>query len=135
MKHFLPTMCCAMMMQLAAPAQAFTLPNGVKVNAVDDLVFEVVPRSSGTLDEFWCGSSEYARRVLGAGWRDMIYVYRGRGISETTGKRSAVQFTISREKARDVPAERSIIQLGLKAGDSMSVQMARTHCNQRPIRP
>jgi hypothetical protein len=135
MKRILPTMCCAMMLKLAAPAQAFTLPNGVQVKAVDDLVFEVVPRSSGTLDDFWCGASEYARRVLGAGWRDTIYVYRGRGISETTGKRSAVQFTLSREKAPDLPPERGVIKLGLKAGDSMSVQMARGHCNQRAVRP
>ncbi len=135
MKHVFATICCAMMVQLAGAAQAFTLPNGVEVNAVDDLVFEVVPKSSGTLDDFWCGASEYARRVLGAGWRDTIYVYRGRGVSQTTGKRSAVQFTLSSERAPDLPAERGLLRLGLKAGDSMSVQAARGHCNQRPIRP
>lgn len=135
MKHIFSAMCCTMMLQLASPALAFTLPNGVQVNAVDNQVFEVVPKSSGTTDDFWCGASEYARRVLGAGWRDTIYVFRGRGISETTGKRSAVQFTLSRERAPDLPAERSWFKLGLKAGDSMSVQQARAYCNQRPTRP
>lgn len=135
MKNFLSSLGCALFLLSPSVGQAFTLANGVQVNAVSDTVFEVVPRSSGTVEEFWCGASEYARRVLGADWRDPIYVLRGRGESVTTGKRSAVQFTLSADQVAGLGADRGWFSFGIRPGDSMSVQQARTYCNQRPIRP
>lgn len=135
MKNPLPALGCTLMLLVPSIGQAFTLANGVQVNAVNDTVFEVVPRSSGTVEEFWCGASEYARRVLGADWRDPIYVLRGRGESVTTGKRSAVQFTLSFDQVAGLGGDRGWFTFGIHPGDSMSVQQAKTYCNIRPVRP
>lgn len=120
---------------LLAPvsAEAFTTPRGVKVNPVNDLIFEVIPTSSGSYGDFWCGASEYARRVKGAGWTDRVYVVQGRATSVTTGRRSAVQFTLSPFKAQVPPPPQGWLALGIKAGGSMSIQQARSHCDQQPI--
>ncbi len=115
-------------------AEAFTTPRGVRVNPVDDVVFEVIPKSSGSYGDFWCGASEYARRVKGAGWRDLVYVVRGRGDSVTTGRRSAAQFTLSPDKVDLPPAPQGWLALGIKPGDRMSVQQARNYCDQFPVR-
>ncbi|OIQ39196.1 MAG: hypothetical protein BM558_11820 [Roseobacter sp. MedPE-SW] len=121
---------------LLAPvaAEAFSTPNGVRVNSVDELIFEVIPKSSGSYDEFWCGASEYARRVKGAGWRDLIYVVQGRGTSVTTGRRSAVQFTLSPGKVGVAPPPQGWLALGIQPGDRMSVQQARRYCDRSPVR-
>lgn len=115
-------------------AEAFTTPNGARVNSIDDLIFEVIPKTSGSYDEFWCGAAEYARRVKGAGWRDLIYVVRGRGTSVTTGRRSAVQFTLSPEEVGVAPPPQGWLALGVKPGDRMSVQQARRYCDRSPVR-
>ncbi|MEP4037253.1 hypothetical protein [Pseudophaeobacter sp.] len=121
---------------LVAPvvAEAFTTPGGVRVNPVNDLVFEVIPKSSGTFSEFWCGASEYARRVKGAGWQDLVHVVQGRSASVTTGRRSAVQFTLSPEQVGVSPPLQGWLALGIKPGNRMSVQEARSYCGQSPVR-
>ncbi len=120
---------------LMAPlsAEAFTTARGVRVNPVDDLIFEVIPKSSGSYGDFWCGASEYARRVKGASWTDRIYVVQGRSTSVTTGRRSAVQYTLSPAEVGVAPPPQGWLALGIKAGDSMSVQQANTYCMQTPI--
>lgn len=128
-------LCCAMALWVAAPVLAFTTHNGTEVNPVDDDVFEVVPRSSGTIDDFWCGASDYARIVLGAGWQDRLYAVRGRGVSTTTGKRSSAQFSLSPDRVSGgLPVEPRWLILGLRAGDSMSVQQAQVYCQKIPDR-
>lgn len=122
---------------LVAPlaAEAFTTPNGVRVNPVDDRVFEVIPKSSGTFDEFWCGAAEYARRVKGADWQDLIYVVQGRSQSVTTGRKSAVQFTLSPDLVQETtPLAMGWLSLGIKPGHKMSVQEARGYCDRSPVR-
>lgn len=121
----------ALMVPLAA--EAFTTSGGVRVNPVNEMIFEVIPTSSGTFDEFWCGASEYARRVKGAKWRDHIYVVQGRSTSVTTGRRSAVQFTLSPEQVGVVPPPQGWLALGIKPGNSMSVQQARGYCDRSPV--
>lgn len=112
-------------------AQAFTTSRGVRVNPVDSVIFEVIPKSSGEFGDFWCGASEYARRSKGASWSDLIYVVQGRSTSVTTGRRTAVQFTLS--SANVGPAPQGWLRLGIKAGDRMSVQQANVHCHQRDV--
>ncbi|WP_281955924.1 hypothetical protein [Pseudophaeobacter arcticus] len=121
---------------LVAPltAEAFTTPDGVRINPVNDLIFEVIPQSSGSFSEFWCGASEYARRVKGAQWLDTIYVVQGRGTSVTTGRRSAVQFTLSPEQVGVSPPPQGWLALGIKPGNRMSVQQARSYCDRSPVR-
>jgi len=109
-------------------AQAFTTRAGVRVNPVDASVFEVVPR--GGRANYWCSASEYARRVLGAGWRAEVYIARGLGPSVTTGRRSAVQFTLEQSLAGGASAGGFKNHNTLKTGESMSVQRANNYCNK-----
>lgn len=115
--------------------EAFSAGNGIKVYQINSSSFEVVPRSSGSTADFWCGASQYARRVLGAGWSDQIYVVRGRGPSEATNKRSAVQFTLTPEQAGLSVGRKGFFTTGLKTGDYMSVQQGNAMCTRDPVRP
>ncbi|MFT7597005.1 MAG: hypothetical protein ACI8R4_004348 [Paracoccaceae bacterium] len=116
------------------PADAFNGKFGVRVAPVNDVVFEVVPRSSGTGPIFWCGAADYARQVLGAGWKTTIYIARGRGQSVTTNRRSAVQFTLDPSAAGITPIEPSLSLNALKVGDNMTVQQANHYCSMPPSR-
>ncbi|MGR3760167.1 hypothetical protein ACUXV3_08530 [Roseobacteraceae bacterium NS-SX3] len=128
---------CGLAAVLALPeaAAAFTTARGVRVNPVGNGVFEVIPRGAGRTGDFWCGAAEYARRELGAGWADRFYVVRGRGVSVTTGRRSAVQFTLDPQAAGVAPSRGGWLELGFRPGDSMSVQQGHTYCHQPPVRP
>lgn len=120
---------------LALPhaAQAFTSKLGARVNPVNAAVFEVVPRSSGDGQLFWCSAGDYAQRSLGASWRDTIYIARSRAPSETTGRRSSVQFTLDPQAAGITPAPSSLSLNSLNVGESMSVQQAFGFCQKSPI--
>ncbi len=113
----------------ARDADAFTSRKGARVNPVNSLVFEVVPRNSRG-SEIWCGAADYAHRALGAPWQSRIYVYREMGQSETTGRRTAVQFTMDPQAAGIAPGASSLSLNNFVVGDSMSVQQAFTHCQK-----
>jgi len=115
-------------------ADAFTGRRGARVNQVNANVFEVVPRNSGNGSDFWCAASEYARMERGAGWRDRIYISRGRGVSETTGRRSSVQFTLDPVAVGVTPIDPPLSINQLKVGESMSVQQADGYCERMPVR-
>ncbi|MEP1327197.1 MULTISPECIES: hypothetical protein [Rhodobacterales] len=131
MKRHLIMLCLAAGSLQPVSAQAFTAKPGVRVNPVDSQVFEVIPTSGGDLRDFWCGAAEYARRVKGAGWTDQVYVVRGRGASVTTGRRTAVQFTLSPAEVAEFPRPQGWLRWGINPGDRMSVQQARGYCHQR----
>jgi hypothetical protein len=116
----------------AIPADAathFTGQRGARVAPVNKAVFEVVVRNTGAGPDYWCGASEYARRVLGAGWKTEVYIARGRGPSVTTNRRSAVQFTIDPGAAGVTPIPPQLSLNSLKVGDHMSVQKGNSYCN------
>lgn len=115
-------------------AFAFSGKRGTRVAPVNKVVFEVVARSSGSGPEYWCGAADYARRALGAEWKATIYIARGRGPSVTTGRRSAVQFTLDPAAAGITPIPPSISLNSLKVGDNMTVQQGNSYCNVPPIR-
>jgi len=135
-KRFLSVALMVALLPALAPdtASAFSGKRGTRVAQVNNAVFEVVARSSGSGPEYWCGASDYARRALGAGWKTEIYIARGRGTSVTTGRRSAVQFTIDPGAAGVTPAPPSLSLNSLKVGDHMSVQQGNTYCNMPPVR-
>ena len=116
-------------------AEALSGRRGTTINAVNASVFEVVACGSGRGADYWCGAADYARWALGVGWTQDIYIARGRGPSVTTGRKSAVQFTLDPTAAGITPASPSLSLNALKVGDSMSVQMANTYCSQPPVRP
>lgn len=112
---------------------AFTSKLGARVNPVNSAVFEVVPKSSGTGQVFWCSAADYAQRALRASWQARIYIARGRAPSVTTGRRSSVQFTLDPKTAGVTPAPSSLSLNALKAGESMTVQQAHGYCQISPI--
>ncbi len=119
----------AVMALLPGAVLAFSGRNGTRVAPVNKNVFEVVVRNTGAGPEYWCGASEFARRVLGAGWKTEIYIARARGQSVTTGRKSAVQFTIDPGAAGVTPIPPALSLNSLKVGDHMSVQRANAFCN------
>ena len=124
------------MFSIAAVCAAIALPQvthafegkrGTTVNAVSDTVFEVVARTAGSAQEYWCGAADYARSELGVPWSAKITLVRGRGPSETTGRRSAVQYSLA--DAAGIARERLIVQFGqLLPGQTMTVSNAYRFC-------
>lgn len=111
-----------------APDAGAAAPNGYQTAAVNNSVFEVIPRVRKDVDGYWCAASDFARRTLGAGWQQRIYVVRGYGPSEATGRRTAVQFSLT--PPENAP-QQSSISGGFKVGTNMSVQGANGRCNRR----
>ena len=115
-------------------ADAFTSMRGAKVNPVNAAVFEVVPRSGGSGLDYWCGAGDYAQRALRAAWTAPIYIARGLGTSVTTGRRSAVQFTLDPVAAGVTPIASGISINALRVGESMTVRQAFNYCEKKPTR-
>ncbi|WP_298932696.1 hypothetical protein [uncultured Ruegeria sp.] len=114
------------------PATADAAPNGYRTEPINSTEFEVIPRARQDTDGYWCAAADFARRKLGAGWQQRIYVLRGYGPSVTTGRRTAVQFSL-KPPAGGVPQQSSFITVGFPVGYSMSVQGANGRCNIRPF--
>ena len=117
----------SLMMALPDNSAAYGIRNSIRVNPVSDGIFEVIPRPvHGYL--FWCGAADYARSVLQVPWSSDLHVVRALGPSETTGRRSAVQFTLDASQAAAAPAGGYRSVNLLQAGDTMSVQEAFEFC-------
>ncbi|WP_152610553.1 MULTISPECIES: hypothetical protein [unclassified Leisingera] len=101
--------------------------HNVRVNSMSDGIFEAVLRT-GNGHLFWCGAADYAHRVIGAPWHAKLHITRGLGPSETTGRRSAVQFTLDAKLAQTPPPGGYGSVNSLQAGDTMSVQRALDYC-------
>ncbi len=117
---------------LSSPISAVAARNGFQTVALNSTVFEVIPRSRRDVDGYWCAAADFARRTLGAGWQDRIYVVRGYGPSEATGRRTSVQFSTLPPEG-GVAQQGGFISSGFNPGDSMSVQGANGRCNVRPF--
>ncbi|MGV6847711.1 MAG: hypothetical protein ACWA5A_04965 [Marinibacterium sp.] len=100
---------------------------GSRIYRLDDNRFEVVGNSGRGYILFWCGASHYARRALGASWRDKITVVRGLGQSEATGQRSAVQFTLTPDALGITPIA-SPTPNAYEVGDSRTITSANGDC-------
>lgn len=121
----------AMALAVPVPAFAFSSINGTRVNPVNANVFEVVPKNSGQGTAIWCAAADYARRKLKLDWQADIYVARGLGQSETTKRRSAVQFTANPGAVGITPTTSFRIN-NFKVGDHMSVSQANSYCEEAP---
>ncbi len=104
---------------------------GYQIASVNSNVYEVIPRGRTDVDGYWCAAADYARRTLGAGWKQPIYVVRGYGPSEATGRRTAVQFSINPPAGVSTPTK--TVSVGFVAGQSRSVQSANSLCYRRQI--
>jgi len=133
MKHRLvaPVTIAAAMFAVAS-SNAFAGPRGTVTAPVNNVVFEVGTRGSGISDYLWCGAANFARRSLGAGWRDDIYLVRGRGKGEVTNKGTAAQFTLDPAAAGVSPLPEGQAADTMTVGFSMSVQRANSLCSVPP---
>lgn len=125
----------ALILMLPELASAAPVGRNMRAYPVNDAVFEVIARTAGGSNDYWCGAADYAQRVLGAPWAAQIYVARGRGPSVTTGRRTAVQFTLDAATAGVTPRGKDIVLSRLQPGDHMSVQQAKLYCGPAPVRP
>ena len=121
---------------IAAPglALAFTAPNRLNVNPVDAAVFEVIGKPGSTGADYWCAAADYAQRKLRVPWKSELYIARTRGPSVTSGRKSAVHFTLDPGAAGISASGPSLSLNALRTGDHMSVQLAHTYCQQAVMR-
>ncbi|WP_291729500.1 hypothetical protein [Leisingera sp. F5] len=117
----------SLMMALPDSSAANTSRHSIRVNPVSEGVFEVIP-NTGNGYLFWCGAADYAQRVLRVPWNSNLHITRGLGPSETTGRRSAVQFTLDANLAAAAPAGGYGSVNSLQSGDTMRVQEAFGYC-------
>ncbi|MEO1107906.1 MAG: hypothetical protein AAFX90_08300 [Pseudomonadota bacterium] len=127
------TILCALSVAatLGLAAETSAAPNGYRTEPINSTDFEVIPRAQQFTDGYWCAAADFARRKLGLGWQDRIYVLRGYGPSVTTGRKTAVQFTI--KEPSETPVQPSFVLSNFAAGSSMSVQGANAKCDTRPF--
>jgi hypothetical protein len=112
---------------LALPnaALAFRSINGQDVNPMANGVFEVVGKPGAGPREYWCSAGHYARAMLRAAANQRIYITRGLGQSETTNRRSAVQFSLTKP-----PGDyQSGYSLSIKnVGENLTAAAASNYC-------
>ncbi|MEM7318923.1 MAG: hypothetical protein AAF408_07860 [Pseudomonadota bacterium] len=109
------------------PSDGFVTRNGIRAYPISATKFEVLPGNSGLFDDYWCGASEFARRRLGLPWSDRVYVASKIQQSVTTGRRSAVEFSVNPQADGITPVDLSF-RSGFTIGDSMSITQANTRC-------
>ena len=118
----------ALVFSIALPATAgtFIAENRTKVTALSNNTFQVKPETHFGVPGQWCGAADYARRVLGAGWSDRIYV-RGK-----SGRN--VQFGLTPGGA--TPSSISIVSASANTpGANFSVQRAFGYCIDQRVSP
>jgi len=130
--RYLVSAAAAAVMTVAAASNVLAKSNDAEVAAVNDVVFEVGLRGGGNSDFLWCGAASYARGVLGAGWKNDIYVVRGRGKGQVTNVGTAAQFTLDPGAAGIEPIPQGQSFNTMDVGYSMSVQRANSLCSVPP---
>ena len=106
-------------------ASAYRAINWLQVNPVSADVFEVVGEPGSGPAQYWCAAGDYARQVLGTVAVQRIYIVRGRGPSETTNRRSAVQFSLIKPPGDYQPG----YSLSVKnVGENLNSASARFYC-------
>lgn len=105
-----------------------SLKFGARAYPHADVVFEVAPQFGATRSAYWCAGSEYARRYLGAGWQTPIYVVRGLGLGEVSGRKDTVLFTLD-PVASQVEPSAILRSDGFNVGSYKTVQGGDSHCD------
>ncbi|MBO9406044.1 hypothetical protein J7399_01285 [Shimia sp. R9_1] len=108
-------------------SSAFVTRNGVRVNPVNEAVFEVLARPAGRASDFWCGAGNYARRALDAPDTALVYVVGGAGPGVTAKSPDAAQFSLT-PPARTEGATGRAASWGPELGASATVGRARRSC-------
>ncbi|MEP2533393.1 hypothetical protein [Shimia sp.] len=112
-------------------SSGFRTFTGVRVNPINEAVFEVIPIPASVEEQFWCGAGEYARRVLGAPQNAQVYVVSGVGPGLTMQTKSAAQFSLSPQASGASGVQGT---WGPRLGDNKFVGDASRKCNRDPNR-
>ena len=108
-------------------AGAFMASNLLQVNKVSNSVFEVVGNPGSGPGDYWCAAADFVQREVTNNATQRIYVTRALGQSETTIRRSAVQFSLTEPGAEQAG---NMISLSVShVGDSLIAASAREYCN------
>lgn len=124
MTRFITLLAAAVLTATTVHAQEFRAQNRVTVVSVPG-GFEVRGDAGHGARGMWCAAADYARRVLGAGGFDRIYIAEGRvpGI----GQRAPVKFTM--DPSGLIPSNVLVLGASLRtAGASLSVDHAIGFC-------
>ncbi len=108
-------------------SSAFVTSNGVRVNPVNEDVFEVLARPAARPSDFWCGAGNYARRALDAPDNALVYVVGGAGRGVTANTPDAAQFSL-KPPSEVTGATGRAAAWGPDVGASASVGRARSSC-------
>ena len=112
-------------------AGAWTAENRHKVELVSDSVFEVVGRPGSGGQEFWCAAGDFARRRLGAGAVQRVYLVRGPAPALTQNWNRALLFSLTPPQDADL---RTMVTLSVnRVGDSLNVSLAQGYCNGNKV--
>ncbi|MFV0515721.1 MAG: hypothetical protein ACK5MY_19075 [Jhaorihella sp.] len=126
--HLIP----AVLAVAVSPATAFSADmygEGYEIHPVNDAVYEAVSDGAHGGAAFWCAAGEFVEIKLRASPATPIFVVRGGGVSETTGRKTAAQFTIDAEAAGVTPAQSGGNLNELVVGESMTAGEARNFCS------
>ena len=116
----------AMAAVTALPAMAFTASNYMRVNPVNDSVFEVVPRGAAKTGDYWCAAAEYLLYTGSTNATQRIYVVRELAPAQTANRRSSVQFSLTPPPDADT---RPGFTLSVRrVGENLSAATARSQC-------
>lgn len=111
----------------------FRTTRGERVYALEGGVFEVALMDQGYLPGYWCNAGNYARRALGAGWNDRVYVHRGLGPGVAANRKNTVLFTLTPPGAPQ--SEGAIVRINaFKPGQNLTVRNAESQCRSDPFR-
>lgn len=114
---------------LSAPAAANVFGFGFQKVGLTETEFEIIPRTRTNPDGYWCAAADYARRTLGVGWKQRIYVVSGFSPSKVTGRPSTIEFSIVPPEGVTQPS--GIITTNFTPGDSRTVQRATGLCKRK----
>jgi len=116
----------AMVTLAPGAGMAWQAENRLEVNALSDGSFEVVGKPGSSPADYWCAAGDYVLRVQGITGTRRIYVTRPRGPSQTTTRKSAVQFSLSLPAG--IRAHDGVFLTVRRAGANLSVAVATNYC-------
>ena len=113
----------------SSAVQAGGIQGRYEVNPVNDVVYEVVSQGAYGGAAFWCAAGEYVETELKISSNPEIYVAREAGPSETTGGKTAAQFTLDPAAAGITPIDKDTGNLNDPlVGEHISAKRARLFC-------
>jgi len=107
-------------------AGAWVADNRHHVDFVSETVFEVVGRPGSGGQEFWCAAGDFARRALGAGAAQRVYLVRGPAPAQTRNWNRAVLFSLVPPQGADLSTMQTLSVD--RVGDNLNVTMAQSYC-------